>query len=268
MAQASVLSMFSLVGQTALVTGGTRGIGQAVTLALAEVGADIILVQRDLGNIETKKTVEALGRKATIYTADLSSQSSVAGIVPTILKDGYNIQILVNCAGINKRHPSHQFPDSDLNEVMQVNLNATFALGRDVGAHILAQPLPTSGRRGSILNFGSLLSFQGGLSVAAYAASKGAVAQLTKALNNEWAGQGITVNAIAPGYVVTDMNVPLLNNPERLKSINERIPAGSWGKVEDFKAAAVFVCGSGGAHVSGHVLAIDGAGLQGRFTAD
>ena len=117
----------------------------------------------------------------------------------------------------------------DTSKVMQVNLNATFALCRDVGAHILAQPLPPSGRRGSILN--------------------------------EWAGQGITVNAIAPGYVVTDMNIPLLNNPERLKSINERIPAGRWGKVEDFKAPAVFLCGSGGSYVTGYVLAIDGGWL-------
>jgi 2-dehydro-3-deoxy-D-gluconate 5-dehydrogenase len=237
------------------------------------------LEKRDVENLKTKKAVEALGRKATVYTADLSSQPSVAGIVPAVLKDGHSIQILINCAGINKRHPSHQFPDSDLNEVgswffgneemsstnarkvMQVNLNATFSLCRDVGAHMLSQPLPASGRRGSILNFGSLLSFQGGLNVAVYAASKGAIAQLTKALSNEWAGQGITVNAIAPGYVVTDMNESLLKNEERLRSINERIPAGRWGEVGDFKAAAVFLCGSGGSYVTGHVLAIDGGWL-------
>jgi 2-deoxy-D-gluconate 3-dehydrogenase len=228
--------------------------------------------------------VEALGRKATIYTADLSSPASVASIVPAVLKDGHTIQILINCAGINRRHLSHQFPDNDWNEVcvcfitsyrdeksigiltpvvqvIQVNLNATFALCRDVGGHMLAQTLPASGRRGSIINFSSLLSFQGGLNVPAYAASKGAVSQLTKALSNEWAGQGITVNAIAPGYVVTDMNIPLLNNPERLPSINERIPVGRWGKTEDFKAAAVYLCGSGGAYVNGHILAIDGGWL-------
>jgi 2-deoxy-D-gluconate 3-dehydrogenase len=237
------------------------------------------LEKRDVENLETKKAVEAFGRKATVYTADLSSQPSVAGIVPAVLKDGHSIQVLINCAGINKRHPSHQFPDSDLNEVgswffgneemgstnarkvMQVNLNATFSLCRDVGAHMLSQPLPASARRGSILNFGSLLSFQGGLNVAVYAASKGAIAQLTKALSNEWAGQGITVNAIAPGYVVTDMNESLLKNEERLRSINERIPAGRWGEVGDFKAAAVFLCGSGGSYVTGHVLAIDGGWL-------
>jgi len=146
-------------------------------------------------------------------------------------------------------------------QVIQVNLNATFALCRDVGGHMLAQPLPATGRRGSIINFSSLLSFQGGLNVSAYAASKGAVSQLTKALSNEWAGQGVTVNAVAPGYVVTDMNIPLLNNPERLRSINERIPAGRWGKTEDFMAAAVYLCGSGGAYVNGHILAIDGGWL-------
>jgi 2-dehydro-3-deoxy-D-gluconate 5-dehydrogenase len=154
-----------------------------------------------------------------------------------------------------------EISSANIRQVIQVNLNATFSLCRDVGAHMLSQPLPTSGRRGSILNFGSLLSFQGGLNVAAYAASKGAIAQLTKALSNEWAGQGITVNAIAPGYVVTDMNESLLKNEERVKSINERIPAGRWGEVEDFKAAAVFLCGSGGSYVTGHVLAIDGGWL-------
>lgn len=204
--------------------------------------------------------------------------------MPAVLKDGHIIQILTNCADINRRHLSHQFPDNDWDEVcvcfitshrdkesigiltsdirvIQVSLNATFALCRDVGGHMLAQPLPTSGRCGRIINFSSLLSFQGGLNIPAYAASKGAVSQLTKLLSNEWAGQGITVNAIAPGYVATDMNIPLLDNPERLRSINERIPAGRWGKTEDFKAAAVYLCGSDGAYANSQILAIDGGRL-------
>lgn len=144
-----------------------------------------------------------------------------------------------------------------------MNLTSVFTLCRDIGAHMLSSPAPPSGRRGSIINFASLLSFQGGLTVPAYAASKGAVAQLTKSLANEWASQGITVNAIAPGYIETEMNTALLANPERLKSISDRIPAGRWGKPEDFKGSVVFLAGSGAAYVNGHVLVVDG-GWMGR----
>lgn len=168
--------------------------------------------------------------------------------MPRILADGHHIRILVNCAGIQRRHPCESFPDSDFNQarhsiphtyideasltqvqaqVLQVNLNSVFALCRDVGAHMLQlDPSPVTGRRGSIINFASLLTFQGGLTVPAYAASKGAVGQLTKSLANEWTARGITVNAIAPGYIETDMNTALLNDPERLASISARIPAG------------------------------------------
>ncbi|KAM3086703.1 hypothetical protein ACMFMG_000827 [Clarireedia jacksonii] len=264
MATAAMAAMFSLEGQTALVTGGTRGIGQAVCIALAEAGADLILIQRSRENLETQKAIEALGRKVTIYTADLASQEEVAGITSTVLKDGHQINILINCAGIQRRHPSHQFPDNDWNEVIQVNLNTVFTLCRDVGAHMLTlEPSPTTGRRGSIINFASLLTFQGGITVPAYAASKGAVAQLTKALSNEWASKGINVNAIAPGYIETEMNTALLANPERLKSISDRIPAGRWGVPDDFKASVVYLASRGSSYVSGHVLTIDG-GWMGR----
>ncbi|KAH8602903.1 2-deoxy-d-gluconate 3-dehydrogenase-like protein [Bisporella sp. PMI_857] len=256
--------MFSLEGQTALVTGGTRGIGQAAAIALAEAGADIILVQRDRSQNTTAKGVEGAGRKATIYVADLASQEEVAALTPAILKDGHKIQILVNCAGIQRRHPSSQFPDNDWNEVIQVNLTTVFSLCRDVGAHMLTlDPSPISGRRGSIINFASLLSFQGGLTVPAYAASKGAVAQLTKALSNEWTSKGITVNAIAPGYIETEMNTALLADEGRLRSISERIPAGRWGLPEDFKGSVVFLASKSSAYVSGHVLVVDG-GWMGR----
>jgi 2-deoxy-D-gluconate 3-dehydrogenase len=147
--------------------------------------------------------------------------------VPRILADGHQIRILVNCAGIQRRHPCEKFPDSDFNQVIQVNLNSVFTLCRDVGAHMLElEPSPVTGRRGSIINFASLLTFQGGLTVPAYAASKGAVGQLTKSFANEWTSRGITVNAIAPGYIETEMNTALLNDPERLASISARIPAG------------------------------------------
>jgi len=208
--------------------------------------------------------VEATGRKATIYTADLSSQEQVGELVGSILKDGYKITILVNCAGIQRRHPSEKFPDNDWNEVLQVNLNTVFTLCRDVGAHMLElSPHKSTGRRGSIINFASLLSFQGGLTVPAYAASKGAVAQLTKALANEWTSKGITVNAIAPGYIETEMNTALLANKERLASISARIPAGRWGSPEDFKGSVVFLASKASSYVSGHVLVVDG-GWMGR----
>ncbi|KAK5999011.1 2-dehydro-3-deoxy-D-gluconate 5-dehydrogenase [Cladobotryum mycophilum] len=257
-------SLFSLEGHKALITGATRGIGQAVAIGLAEAGADIILVQRDTTVTDTKEAIEKLGRKAWIYTADIAVQEQVAALTPKILADGHEIRILVNCAGIQRRHPCEDFPDNDFNEVIQVNLNAVFTLCRDVGRHMLAlEPSPVTGRRGSVINFASLLTFQGGLTVPAYAASKGAVGQLTKSFANEWTAKGITVNAIAPGYIETDMNTALLNNPERLASISARIPAGRWGSPEDFKGTTVYLASKSSGYVSGHVLVVDG-GWMGR----
>ncbi|KAK3337527.1 hypothetical protein B0T19DRAFT_455381 [Cercophora scortea] len=253
--------MFSLEGHTAVITGGTRGIGQAVAIGLAEAGADILLVQTSTTTIGA---VRALGRKATIYTADLSSAESVAQLVPKILADGHQIRILVNCAGIQRRHACESFPDTDFNEVIQVNLNTVFSLCRDIGAHMLKlDPSPVTGRRGSIINFASLLTFQGGLTVPAYAASKGAVGQLTKSFANEWTAKGITVNAIAPGYIATEMNTALLNDPARLESISARIPAGRWGSPEDFKGTTVYLASKASGYVSGHILVVDG-GWMGR----
>ena len=263
-----------------MVTGGTRGIGQAMAVALAESGADVLLVQvctinilltqcfltacqRDESNQSTKQAIEALGRKATIYTADLASPSSVNALVPQILKDGHNIDVLLNCGGIQRRHPSHQFPDNDWNEVLQVNLSTVFTLCREVGAHMLAREPDAHGRRGSIINVASLLSFQGGLTVPAYAASKGGVAQLTKALSNEWASKGIAVNAIAPGYIATEMNTALINDEKRAESILSRIPAGRWGSPDDFKGSVVFLASRASGYVSGEVLTVDG-GWMGR----
>lgn len=256
--------MFSLKDHTALVTGGTRGIGAAVAIGLAEAGADVLLVQRDESSTTTRDAIIALGRKAQIYTADLSSPESVAALTPKVLADGHEVRILVNCAGIQRRHKCEVFPDSDFNEVMQVNLGSVFSLTRDVGAHMLTlEPHPVTGRRGSIVNYASLLSFQGGLTVPAYAASKGAVAQLTKAFANEWTSRGVTVNAIAPGYIATDMNEALLKDKERLASISARIPAGRWGDSEDFKGTSVYLASKASGYVSGHVLVVDG-GWMGR----
>ncbi|EHY60437.1 hypothetical protein HRR83_000198 [Exophiala dermatitidis] len=260
----ALTKMFSLAGKTAVVTGGTRGIGAAMALALAEAGADIILVQRDESNKKTYSQIQALGRKATIVTADLSDQSSVEKLIPDLAKAGHDMHILLTCAGIQKRHPAHQFPLEDWNSVLQVNLTTVFTLCRDFGAYLLSKPDPAPGSsRGSIINVASLLTFQGGITVPAYAASKGGVGQLTKALSNEWASKGITVNAIAPGYIDTDMNEALIANETRARQILERIPAGRWGKPEDFKGPVVFLASDASRYVTGEVLTVDG-GWMGR----
>ncbi|KAK4502809.1 hypothetical protein PRZ48_006235 [Zasmidium cellare] len=259
----SVIDLFSLQGRTALVTGATRGIGQSLAIALAEAGADIVLVQRDESNQATKEAVEKLGRKATIYVADLASASEVGGLTKRVLADGHDIDILVNCGGIQRRHPAHEFPDSDWNEVLQVNLNTIFTLCRDVGAYMLQRTPkgPTMNgipHRGSIINIASLVSFQGGLNVPAYASAKGGVAQLTKALSNQ-----ADIPWIAPGYIHTDMNEALIKDEKRAASILERIPAGRWGIPDDFKGSVVFLASRASLYVSGEILTVDG-GWMGR----
>ncbi|KAI9376173.1 hypothetical protein BJX61DRAFT_531013 [Aspergillus egyptiacus] len=263
-------SLFSLEGQTALVTGGTRGIGAAMAIALAEAGADIVLIQRTSTNTTTADHITTtLHRKAHIHVAELSDRSAVKNIIPTLTSSGIHPTILLNCAGIQRRHPSEAFPDADWDEVLSVNLTSVFTLCREFGAYLLSRPAdsfptPTAGgKRGSIINVASLLSFQGGITVPAYAASKGGVAQLTKALSNEWAGKGINVNAIAPGYVATDMNEALIADRERNAGIMARIPAGRWGSPEDFKGVVVFLASAASAYVSGEVVTVDG-GWMGR----
>ncbi|OGE55185.1 hypothetical protein PENARI_c005G00495 [Penicillium arizonense] len=280
---ADVMSLFSLSGKTALVTGGTRGIGQAMALALAEAGADVILVQRDNTNTVTKDEITRLGRQAWIHVAELGDRQAVKNIIPAVTSQGLKPEILVNCAGIQRRHPSEQFPDSDWdetppedpprclnvsfveNQVLEVNLSSVFALCREFGAYLLARDASEfpSGRRGSIINVASLLTFQGGITVPAYAASKGGIGQLTKALSNEWIAKGINVNAIAPGYIATDMNTALINDANRNAGIMARIPAGRWGNPEDFKGAVVYLASRASSYVSGEILTVDG-GWMGR----
>ncbi|KAK9244432.1 hypothetical protein V1506DRAFT_561186 [Lipomyces tetrasporus] len=250
-------SLFSLAGKTALCTGATRGIGQNMTLALAKAGADIILVQRN-DNPATREKIEAIGRKCYIITADLSSKEEVRSIVARAVELGLKIDILLNCAGIQRRFPSTDFPDDAWEEVLQVNLTTCFILCRDVGKHIIED-----GRQGKIINIASLLTFQGGVTVPAYAASKGGIGQLTKALSNEWISKGVTVNAIAPGYIATDMNEALIADPVRSRQILERIPAQRWGNPSDFEGAAVFLASNASKYVSGDILLVDG-GWMGR----
>jgi len=255
-------ALFSLAGQTALVTGGTRGIGAACALALAQAGAAVCLVQRDLSNPSTRDHIRSLPapacNKCEIVVADLSNPQATKAVFQEALDVmGGEIHVLVNCAGIQRRAPAVDFAEQDWNDVIQTNLTSCFTLCQAAGKHMVAN------RRGKIINFASLLTFQGGITVPAYAAAKGGVGQLTKALSNEWAKHNVQVNAIAPGYISTDMNEKLLADPVRLRQISERIPAGRWGKPEDFAGPVVFLASNASLYLNGEVLVVDG-GWMGR----
>ncbi|KAL5499212.1 hypothetical protein ACEPAH_1730 [Sanghuangporus vaninii] len=266
-------SLFSLQGKVAVLTGGTRGIGQSLALALARAGADIVLIQRDQSNQTTATKIRDVGRKAWIATCDLSSKEQVGSVVKRIVLPesdgglGLNIDILVNCGGIQRRHPAHLFPDNDWEEVLQVNLNTVWTLCRDVGHHILERREsagdPSTAPRGKIINIASLLSFQGGFTVPAYAAAKHGVLGITKAFSNEWSSKGINVNCIAPGYIDTDMNTALIANPTRARQILERIPAGRWGNPGDFEGAIIFLASRASDYICGETVVVDG-GWMGR----
>ncbi|KAF5620148.1 2-dehydropantoate 2-reductase [Fusarium sp. NRRL 52700] len=244
-------SLFSLKGRKAVITSGTRGIGKSPVLLELTKLTDTIT--RDERNIETKMLIEALGQQAFVYTADLSNQEQVENLSKRILADGHQVSILITCAGIQRRHPAHRFPMSDWDEVLQVNLRTVWTLCRDLDSYMLTRKPDASGHRGSIINVASIVSFQGGLTVPVYAAAKGGIAQLTKALSNEWASQGVNVNAVAPGYVAPDMNEALINDENRAESILSRISAGRWGCPEDFKG---YIWGE--ATLEGHDLAVEG----------
>lgn len=199
-----------------------------------------------------------------VVAADLSNKADTGKLIKDITSiPEVKPTILLNCAGIQRRHPASDFPDSDWDEVLQVNLSSVFSLCRDFGAYLLSQSPDATGHRGTIINIASLMSYQGGLNIPAYAAAKGGVAQLTKALSNEWAGKGINVNAIAPGYVATDLTSDLMRDQDRAATILARIPAGRWGKPEDFKGVVVFLAGKGSRFVHGEIVTVDG-GWMGR----
>ncbi len=254
----SVLDSFRLEGKTALVTGCKRGIGKAMALALAEAGADIVGVSATLEpESEVKKEVEALGRKFAGYACDFADRHALYDFIKELHSSFPVIDILVNNAGTILRNPAVEHPDDYWDKVIEVNLNAQFVLSREIAKGMLGRG------RGKIIFTASLLSFQGGINVPAYTSSKHGVAGLTKALANEWAGKGIQVNAIAPGYIATDNTEALRNDPVRAKSILERIPANRWGQVEDFKGPIVFLASSASDYVSGEILTVDG-GWMGR----
>ena len=255
----SVLNTFDLTGKIALVTGCKRGIGKAMALALAEAGADIIGVSANLAlkDSEIEQEVTALGRKFTAYQCDFGNRAALKTFIETVKADHPVIDILVNNAGTIQRQPAAEHSDEYWDEVIAVNQTAPFILTREIGRRMLENG------SGKVIFTASLLSFQGGITVPGYAASKGAIAQLTKAFSNEWAAKGVNVNAIAPGYISTDNTAALRADENRTRSILERIPANRWGNPDDFKGAVVFLSSKAADYVHGTVLTVDG-GWMGR----
>ncbi|MBP1934241.1 SDR family oxidoreductase [Ammoniphilus resinae] len=249
-----VLDLFKLDGKTALVTGAKRGIGKAMALALAEAGADIIGVSASLETegSEVEKEVRALGRNFKGYSCDFSDRDALYAFIRQVKSDFSRIDILVNNAGTILRQPATEHSDEYWDQVMNVNLDSQFILSREIGKEMVERGA------GKIIFTASLLSFQGGITVPGYAASKGAIGQLTKALANEWASKGVQVNAIAPGYISTDNTEALRNNPQRFQAILERIPAERWGVPDDFKGSVVFLASDASNYMNGHLMVVDG----------
>lgn len=247
---------FDLTGRVALVTGASRGLGAAIARALAAAGADVALHASER---ESSATMAAIGNsvRAISLIADLGDRAQTDTLVPRTIEQLGGLDILVNNAGIIRRADADQYSDDDWDAVIEIDLSSTFRLARAAGRHMLAKG------RGKIINVSSLLAFQGGIRVPGYAAAKGGVAQLTKALANEWAGRGVNVNGIAPGYMRTDNTRALYDDEIRREQITARIPAGRWGVPDDLGGAAVFLASSASDYVHGHVLVVDG-GWMGR----
>lgn len=252
-----ILDSFRLASKNALVTGSSRGMGAEIALALAEAGANVALHASQSVPAEVIDRISATGVETVALAADLRDPDLAAALVEQTIAAFGSIDILVNNAGITRRAPAVEFSSLDWDEVLAANLTSVFRLCRAAGRSMLKQG------SGKIVNIASLLSFQGGITVPAYAAAKGGVAQLTKALANEWAAKGVQVNAIAPGYMATDLTEALQNDPTRSRWILERIPAARWGSPQDVAGAAVFLASSASDYVSGHILVVDG-GWMGR----
>jgi len=248
---------FRLDGLVALVTGAATGIGAAIAGALAEAGADVACHGNTRTADATAERIRGLGRRALSVRGDLADAKTPAALVDATVEGLGRIDLLVNNAGLIRRAPAVEYGADDWDLVLGVNLSSVFRLSQLAGRRMIAEG------RGKIVNVASLLSFQGGITVPAYAASKGGVVQLTKALANEWAGKGVNVNAIAPGYIRTENTVALQKDENRNRQILERIPAGRWGESDDLGGAAVFLCSRASDYVHGHVLVVDG-GWMGR----
>ncbi|MCU0256504.1 MAG: SDR family oxidoreductase [Vicinamibacterales bacterium] len=252
----AILEQFRLDGRIALVTGATSGLGAAIAVALAEAGADVICHDRDAAPAETMTRIEALRRRTAAVLGDLADASVPARLVADAEAALGPISILVNNAGTIYRAPAAEHADAEWDRVIAINLSSPFRLAREVGRRLIARGAP-----GKVVNTASLLAFQGGILVPSYAASKGGLAQLTKALANEWAPHRINVNAIAPGYMATANTAPLQRDEVRNRQILERIPAGRWGQPTDLAGAVVFLSSNASDYVTGHVLVVDGGWL-------
>ncbi|MBS2965884.1 SDR family oxidoreductase [Actinocrinis puniceicyclus] len=253
----SHLSTFDLSGKLAVVTGARRGIGLAVAEALAAAGADIVAVSAHLeaSGSEVEKRVTALGRACRCLSADFADRGAVLNLARELAEPGRPVDILVNNAGTIARAPAARHPDADWDRVLEVDLSSQFVLSREVGRRMLEQG------HGKIIFTASLLSFQGGINVPGYAAAKSGIAGLTRALANEWAGHGVNVNAIVPGYVETDNTQALRDDPVRFQAIVARIPAGRWARPEDFAGVAVFLASAASDYVHGALIPVDGGWL-------
>lgn len=245
-------SDFTLEGKLAVVTGGNRGLGQGMAAALAKAGANIVSVQRSFECPQTQALVEAYGRRCHGVGSDLAALQSGESLAEEIEDRFGPVDILINNAGIQRRYPAEKFPLEEWDAVMQVQLRSVFMLCQAFGSRMLARG------SGKIINIASLLSFSGGLTVPAYAAAKGGVAQLTKALANEWASRGVNVNALAPGYMATEMNTALMSDAVRSGQIMDRIPAKRWGTPEDMGGTAVFLASEASRYIHGQIICVDG----------
>lgn len=254
-----IIDTFKLDGKTALVTGCKRGIGKAMAIGLAEAGANIIGVSAslELSGSEVEKEVIARGKSFKAYQCDFSDRKSLYEFIETVKKDFPKIDILINNAGTILRTPAAEHPDEMWDKVIEVNQNSQFILTREFGKEMIKRG------EGKIVFTASLLTFQGGITVPGYAASKGAIGQMTMAFANEWAGKGVNVNAIAPGYINTDNTEALRNDPDRSASILSRIPANRWGEPQDFAGPVVFLCSEAAAYMNGTTMLVDG-GWMGR----
>ena len=252
-----ILDTFKLDGRVALVTGASRGLGAAIAVALAEAGADVACHGNTHSPDETCERIAQTGRRSLAVLGDLQERETPSRLIETTLNHFGQLDILINNAGMIRRAPAAEHAEADWDAVLNVHLTSVFRLAQLAGRHMLARG------SGKIVNLASLLSFQGGITVPGYAAAKGGVAQLTKALANEWAARGVNVNAIAPGYMRTDATMALQHNETRNRQIIERIPAGRWGEPYEVAGAAVFLCSSAADYIHGHVLVVDG-GWMGR----
>lgn len=253
-----ILDQFKLDGKSALVTGSNKGIGQAIARAMAEAGADVIGIGRSVEGVDaTREMVEGTGRAYTHIRTDLSDRKSLYASIGQVKKEFGTPDILVNNAGMILRKPAHEHPDEYWDKVIEVNLSAQFIITREIGRDMMERG------SGKIIFTCSLLTFQGGINVPGYAASKSGVGRLVMAFANEWAGKGVNVNGIAPGYIATANTKALREDPERSAAILSRIPAGRWGTPEDFMGPAVFLASEASSYMNGSIVTVDG-GWMGR----